>query len=87
VTTGSETIHSFVDRILQSETFRNAPSSRRLLKYLSEHSVATDSEPVKEYSIGVDAFGKPADYDPRLEFHGPNTDRTVAAEVDRVLPG
>lgn len=39
--------------------------------------MATDSEPVKEYSIGVDAFGKPADYDPRL-------DSTVRIQIGRL---
>jgi hypothetical protein len=77
VTRGSETIHNYVDRILQSDTFRNAPSSRRLLKYLSDHSLAPDAEPSKEYSIGVDAFGKPADYDPRL-------DSTVRIQIGRL---
>ncbi len=77
MTTGSETIHSFVDRILQSGTFRNAPSSRRLLKYLADRSQAPEAEPLKEYAIGVDAFGKPADYDPRL-------DSTVRIQIGRL---
>lgn len=77
MTRGSETIHSYVDRILQSETFRNAPSSRRLLKYLAEHSLSPDAEPIKEYSIGVDAFGKAVDYDPRL-------DSTVRIQIGRL---
>jgi hypothetical protein len=77
VTRGSPAIHSFVDRILQSATFRNSPSSRRLLKYLAEHSLTADSEPLKEYSIGVDAFGKPPDYDPRL-------DSTVRIQIGRL---
>ncbi len=77
MTRGSDTIHSFVDRILQSTTFRNAPSSRRLLKYLADHSLAPDSEPLKEYTIGVDAFGKSGDYDPRL-------DSTVRIQIGRL---
>ena len=74
---GSDTIESSVDRVLQSSTFRNAPTSRRLLKYLAEHSLAGDADQLKEYAIGVDAFGKPADYDPRQ-------DSTVRIQIGRL---
>lgn len=71
------TFGSDVDRILQSATFRNSPSSRRLLKYLADHSQLPETEPLKEYAIGVDAFGKPEDYDPRL-------DSTVRIQIGRL---
>ncbi len=77
VTRGADTIPLCVDRVLQSGTFRNAPSSRRLLKYLADHSLAGDSEQLKEYTIGVDAFGKAPDYDPRL-------DSTVRIQIGRL---
>jgi len=32
-----------------------------------ERSIAGESEQIKEYSIGVDVFGRNADYDPRLD--------------------
>ena len=66
-----------VDRILQSDTFRNAPSSRRLLKYLADRLSAGDAEQLKEYTIGVDAFGKAPDYDPRV-------DSTVRIQIGRL---
>ncbi len=56
-----------VERILRSECFRNAPSSRRLLRYLADHAATGDADRLKEYTIGVDAFGKPEDYDPRQD--------------------
>lgn len=62
---------------MQSRTFRNAPSSRRLLRYLADHSLAGDADQLKEYTIGVDAFGKPPDYDPRL-------DSTVRIQIGRL---
>jgi len=70
-------IQSCVDRILQGETFRNSPSSRRLLKYLVDHSLAGDADKLKEYTIGVDAFHKTGDYDPRL-------DSTVRIQIGRL---
>jgi len=77
VTRGSDTIQSSVDHVLQSGTFRNSPSSRRLLKFLAEHSLAGDADPLKEYTIGVDAFGKASDYDPRV-------DSTVRIQIGRL---
>jgi hypothetical protein len=40
---------------------------RRLLVYLVEKSLARETDDLKEYTIGVDAFGKPPSYDPRQE--------------------
>lgn len=77
MTRGSDTIQSSVDHVLQSGTFRNSPSSRRLLKYLAEHSLAGDADQLKEYTIGVDAFGKASDYDPRV-------DSTVRIQIGRL---
>ncbi len=77
MTRGSDTIETCVDRILQSGTFRNSPTSRRLLKYLADHTQAGDAEQLKEYSIGVDAFGKSPDYDPRQ-------DSTVRIQIGRL---
>jgi len=58
-----------IDRILQSHALRSSDTLRRLLKFLADKSLAGEAEGLKEYSIGVDAFGKPATYDPR---HDPN---------------
>jgi len=77
VTGEGDTILSCVERVLQSKTFRNAPSSRRLLKYLFDHLQAGDAEQLKEYSIGIDAFAKPPGYDPRV-------DSTVRIQIGRL---
>ena len=74
---GRDTLEDSVERVLQSRTFRNSPSSRRLLKYLFDRAAANDADRLKEYTIGVDAFGKPPGYDPR-------TDSTVRIQVGRL---
>src|SRR5262249_5863682 len=56
-----------LQRILQSKTFRTSEVHRTLLTYLSEKSIAGEADTVKEYSVGLDVFGKPASYDPRQE--------------------
>ena len=37
------------------------------MRYLAERSLSDDAEPLKEYTIGVDVFGKNEDYDTRLD--------------------
>lgn len=58
---------SAVDKILQSQVFRNAESLRRLLRFLSEKAITGEADQLKEYSVGIDAFGKPPSYDPRQD--------------------
>ncbi|HJT86546.1 MAG TPA: hypothetical protein VJ732_01795, partial [Bryobacteraceae bacterium] len=52
-----------VERILQSEVFRNSEGLRRLLRFLAERTAAGQADQLKEYTIGVDGLGKPATYD------------------------
>jgi hypothetical protein len=54
-------------RIFQSKTFRSSDVLRHLLSYLIDASLAGTSDDLKEYTIAVDALGKPATYDPRQE--------------------
>ena len=56
-----------IERILKSDTFRGSAVLRRLLKFLADKAVAGEADELKEYSIGVDAFGKPPTYDPRSD--------------------
>src|SRR5580704_16448960 len=56
-----------VDRILQSDTFRASGVLRRLLRFLADKAISGQADQLKEYSIGVDAFGKPPTYDPRQD--------------------
>lgn len=56
-----------IDRILQSDTFRSADVLRRLLRFLADKSIAGEADQLKEYTIGLDAFGKPPSYDPRSD--------------------
>src|SRR5215472_6485353 len=52
-----------IERILQSEVFRNSEGLRRLLRFLAEKTAAGQADQLKEYTIGVDGLGKPATYD------------------------
>ena len=56
-----------VERILHSDTFRNSEVLRRLLRFLADKSISGEADQLKEYSIGIDALGKPSSYDPRQD--------------------
>ncbi len=54
-------------RILHSETFRNSQMLQQLLLYLAQNAKGGESGALKEYSIGVDALGRKADFDPKID--------------------
>lgn len=56
-----------VERVLKSDTFRASGVLRRLLRYLADRALAGEADQLKEYTIGIDAFGKPSTYDPRQD--------------------
>ena len=55
------------ERIIQSKIFRASEVLRNLLAYLSEQALAGTADNLKEYTIGLDALGKPESFDPRQE--------------------
>ena len=56
-----------VKRILQSATFRNATTLQQLLQFLTARAFEGNAEFLKEYTIGVEAFGRPEDFDPKTD--------------------
>jgi len=61
---GLDVVREQVDRILASDTFRAAEVIRRLLRFLANKTFSGEADYLKEYSVGLDALGKPASYDP-----------------------
>jgi hypothetical protein len=64
-----------IQTTLASQTFSEAPLLARLLKYLCDNHFKEDKRTLNEYRIGVEALGRPADFDPaknssvRVEMH------------------
>lgn len=64
-----------IQAVLASQTFSDAPNMIRLLKYLSYNYLNEKHGSLNEYKIGVEALGRPADFDPaknssvRVEMH------------------
>lgn len=66
-----------LQRVLESESFRNSESLRRLLSYVAERSLNHTADDLKEYVIGVDVFGKQPSYDPQK-------DASVRVQISRL---
>jgi hypothetical protein len=60
-------IQAEIDRIMQSDAFRNSDVLRRLLRFLADKCMSGEADQLKEYTIGLDALGKPPTYDPRQD--------------------
>jgi len=62
-----EDMRAQVGRLIQSKTFETSEVHRRLLQYLAEKSISGEADRLKEYTIGLEAFGKPPTYDPKQD--------------------
>src|SRR5580658_6705586 len=67
VTPELEAARKQVDRILASDTLHASEVLRRLMRFLADKTFSGQAEHLKEYSVGLDALGKPATYDPRQD--------------------
>jgi hypothetical protein len=67
VPNGTEAARDQIDRILASNTFHASDVLRRLLRFLADKTFAGAADELKEYSVGLDALGKPPTYDPRQD--------------------
>ena len=60
-----DAVREHLGRILASAVFRSSESLRRLLQYTVETTLAGNGGQLKEYTIGVEALGRPVSFDPR----------------------
>jgi len=68
-------------RILNSQEFRSSNRSKEFLKYVVENTIAGHGDALKERTIGIDVYGRPASYDPADDA----TVRVKAGEVRKRL--
>jgi TolB-like protein len=54
-------------KILQSRPFATAERRSRLLRFLVERSLESGGHGIKEHEIGIEVFGRPSSWDPRLD--------------------
>jgi hypothetical protein len=56
-----------VRKILESRPLQHADALKRLLDYLARQALENHGDELKEYTVGLEAFGKPPDYNPQLD--------------------
>jgi adenylate cyclase len=66
-----------LDQVLASRTFRASNRMKALLKYIVESRLKAKDQPMTEYHIALDVFGRTTSFDPRI-------DSIVRVEVRRL---
>jgi hypothetical protein len=72
---GEQEVRVALETVLASETFGRSQQLSRLLRYLCESLLAHGPDRIAEYTIGTEALGRSADFDPtqdaavRVEMH------------------
>jgi TolB-like protein/Flp pilus assembly protein TadD len=62
-----ELIRQELSRIVASDLFSRSDRLRRFLCFSVEHALRGESDRVKEYVVGVEAFGRGPSFDPRVD--------------------
>jgi hypothetical protein len=65
--TSNTPIAEQLERMLQSEVFRTAARSSRLLRFLVEETVNGRADRLKDYTLGAEALGRGDNFDPRTD--------------------
>lgn len=66
-----------IDRLARSPLLLGAESLCKLLQYLAHHTLNSPAGHLKEYQIGTEVLGRPADFDPQ-------SDSSVRTQVGRL---
>jgi adenylate cyclase len=83
----ADEIRAELGRVLASDGFANAERMSKFLGYVVERSLAGEGEQIKEYAIGIDVFGRDANYDPRLDSIVRVEARRLRSKVEEYYAG
>jgi tetratricopeptide (TPR) repeat protein len=72
-----EEVRTHLERILGSREFASAPRLSAFLRFVVETTLQGKADDIKESLIGVEVYGRPADYNPQI-------DSTVRVEAGRL---
>jgi hypothetical protein len=76
-----QAVRDELERVLASHEFRSSKRSQEFLRYVIENTLGGHGDLLKERTIGIDVFGRTADYDPSDDA----TVRVKAGEVRKRL--
>ena len=60
-------VRAELEKVANSENFQRSPQLQRFLRFVVEETLSGRADRLKEYVIGTEVFGRPADYDPQLD--------------------
>jgi Tol biopolymer transport system component len=63
----SSSVTEQLERVLQSEVFRGAGRSSKLLRFLVQETLNGRAAQLKDYTLGSEALGRGEDFDPRTD--------------------
>ncbi|HKN19982.1 MAG TPA: hypothetical protein VJX73_01120 [Terracidiphilus sp.] len=66
-----------LDRLVKSPLLQGSEALCKLLQYLADHTLNSPADHLKEYQIGTEVLGRPADFDPQ-------SDSSVRMQVGRL---
>ncbi len=81
--THSLAVRAHLEKILASELFSHAESLDRLLRFVVERTLDGQSDQIKEYTLGVEVFGRGDAFDPRLDTIVRVQARKLRAKLDK----
>lgn len=60
-------VEAALERVLCSAALQHSPQLQRFLRFIVTETLAGHGDRLKEYVVGVEVFGRPSGYDPRLD--------------------
>jgi hypothetical protein len=76
-------VETQLQRMISTPLFRRKPRVCSFLQYTVKQTLAGQTSKLKEYSIAVEVFNRPEDFDPRLDSIVRVEARRLRATVDR----
>lgn len=63
----NDDIHRYLQKVLQSRALSGSDQLKRLLQVVVERTSTGQADTVKEYTLGIEAFGRSDGYDPKID--------------------
>src|SRR5271154_6790037 len=78
----AEEVKQALRQILASETFRRSERMSQFLHHAVEATLTNETSRLKEVCVGVEVFGRPADYSPKADPVVRNEARRLRRKLD-----
>ncbi len=62
-----QAVRKQLERMIATPAFSGAPRLSSLLRYIVRETLAGRGDQLKEYTLGIEALGRPSGFDPRLD--------------------